>query len=217
MTSPRLSFIVEHYDTLAQMIKKYQLFYYPEDCSIEMYDIKNLRIFLKRIVNPEIKSSTLYLGSEISIYSRQYKIIAYADEFTKKALEEMRTSTFAMILPPAYMSIGKIIDIVQSNGFAISKLKMNKLSTKEVINYLKIHNTNEVSAELLGSDYVVGMELVKANAVAELKKLLREVITKSIKESLVMICSEDENMALQEIKYYFSLKHQPQLSNKLIT
>ena len=56
MTSPRLSFIVEHYDTLAQMIKKYQLFYYPEDCSIEMYDIKNLRIFLKRIVNPEIKS-----------------------------------------------------------------------------------------------------------------------------------------------------------------
>ena len=99
MTSPRLSFIVEHYDTLAQMIKKYQLFYYPEDCSIEMYDIKNLRIFLKRIVNPEIKSSTLYLGSEITIYSRQYKIIAYAHEFTKKALEETRTSTFAMILP----------------------------------------------------------------------------------------------------------------------
>ena len=45
MTSPRLSFIVEHYDTLAQMVKKYQLFYYPEDASIEMYDIKNLRIF----------------------------------------------------------------------------------------------------------------------------------------------------------------------------
>ena len=172
MTSPRLSFIVEHYDTLAQMIKKYQLFYYPEDCSIEMYDIKNLRIFLKRIVNPEIKSSTLYLGSDITIYSRQYKIIAYADEFTKKALEEIRISTFAMILPPAYMSIGRIIDIIQNNGFAISKLKMNKLSTKEVINYLKIHNTNEVSAELLGSDYVVGLELVKANAVAELKKIL---------------------------------------------
>ena len=213
MTSPRLSFIVEHYDTLAQMIKKYQLFYYPEDSSIQMYDIKNLRIFLKRIVNPEIKSSTLYLGSEISIYSRQYKIIAYADEFTKKALEEMRASTFAMILPPAYMSIGKIIDIVQSNGFAISKLKMNKLSTKEVLNYLKIHNTNDISPELLGSDFVVGMELVKANAVAELKKILNEIINKSIKEGPAMICSEDENMALQEIKYYFSLKHQPQLSN----
>jgi len=213
MTSPRLSFIVEHYDTLAQMIKKYQLFYYPEDLSIEMYDIKNLRIFLKRIINPEIKASTLYLGSEITIYSRQYKIIAYADEFTKKALEEIRTSSFVLILPPAYMSIGKIIDIIQNNGFAISKLKMNKLSTKEVITYLKIHNTNEVSAELVSSDFVVGMELVKANCVAELKKLLNEVINKSVKEGPAMICSDDENMALQEIKYYFSLKHQPQLSN----
>ena len=141
MSSPHLSFIAEHYDTLAQMIKKYQLFYYPDDSSIEMYDIKNQRIFLKRIINPEIKSSTLYLGSEITIYSRQYKIIAYGDEFTKKALEEIRTSTFAMILPPVYMSIGKIIDIIQANGFAISKLKMNKLSTKEVINYLKIIQT----------------------------------------------------------------------------
>ena len=125
----------------------------------------------------------------------------------------MRTSTFAMILPPAYMSIGSIIDIIQTNGFAISKLKMNKLSTKEVTNYLKIHNTNEVSPELLGSDFVVGMELVKANAVAELKKLLNEVINKTVKEGPAMICSEDVNMALQEIKYYFSLKHQPQLSN----
>ena len=212
MSSPRLSFIVEHYDTLAQMIKKYQLFYYPEDASIEMYHIKNLRIFLKRIVNPEIKSSVLYLGSELTIYSRQYKIIAYADEFTKKALEEIRVSTFAMILPPAYMSIGKIIDIIQNRGFTISKLKMNKLSTKEVLNYLKIHNTGEVSAELLGSDFVVGMELVKANSVAEFKKILTEV-NQSIKEGPAMICSLDENMAYQEIKYYFSLKHQPQLSN----
>ena len=187
MTSPRLSFIVEHYDTLAQMVKKYQLFYYPEDCSIEMYDIKNLRIFLKRIINPEIKSSTLYLGSEITIYSRQYRIIAYADEFTKKALEEIRTSSFALILPPAYMSFGKIIDIIQNNGFQISKLKMNKLSTKEVVTFLKIHNSNEVSAELISSDFVVGLEVVKSNCVAELKKLFNEVISKAVKEGPAMI------------------------------
>lgn len=94
MTSPRLSFIVEHYDTLAQMVKKYQLFYYPEDGSIEMYDIKNLRIFLKRIVNTEVKTSSLYIGSEISIYSRQYKIIAFADEFTKKIFRKYSYLSF---------------------------------------------------------------------------------------------------------------------------
>lgn len=215
MSSAHLSFIVEHYDTLAQIIKKYQLFYYPDDNSIEIHDIKNQKIFLKRIVNPEIKSSKLYIGSDITIYSRQYKVVAFADEFTKKALEEYRSSTFAMILPPAYMSMGKIIDIIENNGFIINKLKMNKLSSKEISNFLKIHNTNEVSGELIASDFVVGMELVKANSVAELKKLISEVITKTIKEDQgpLMICSDSDIMAKEEIKYYFSLKHQPQLSN----
>ena len=214
MTSPRLSFIVEHYDTLAQMVKKYQLFYYPEDASIEMYDIKNLRIFLKRIVNPEVKTSSLYIGSEISIYSRQYKIIAFADEYTKKTLENVRTSVFALILPSAYMIIGKIIDIIQTNGFIINKLKMNKLSNKEASNYLKIHNSNEISPEFLSSDFVVGMELVKSNAVAEIDKLVKNEINNLTKENNpIIIYSNDLNIAQQEINYYFNIKHQPQLSN----
>ena len=214
MTSPRLSFIVEHYDTLPQMVKKYQLFYYPEDASIEMYDIKNLRIFLKRIVNPEVKTSSLYIGSEISIYSRQYKIIAFADEYTKKTLENVRTSVFALILPSAYMIIGKIIDIIQTNGFIINKLKMNKLSNKEASNYLKIHNSNEISPEFLSSDFVVGMELVKSNAVAEIDKLVKNEINNLTKENNpIIIYSNDLNIAQQEINYYFNIKHQPQLSN----
>ena len=216
MTSPRLSFIVEHYDTMAQIVKKYQLFYYLEDASIEMYDIKNHRIFLKRIVNPEVKTSSLYIGSEISIYSRQYKIIAFADEFTKKSLENIRTSVFALILPSAYMLIGNIIDIIQKNGFIINKLKMNKLSNKEASNLIKIHNVNndQINPELLSSDFVVGMELVKSNAVAEIEKLFQSEINKLNKENnCLMIYSNDLGVAQQEINYYFSIKHQPQLSN----
>ena len=183
MTSPRLSFIVEHYDTMAQMVKKYQLFYYPEDASIEMFDIKNLRIFLKRIVNPEVKTSSLYIGSEITIYSRQYKIISFADEFTKKSLENIRTSTFALILPSAYMLIGKIIDTIQKNGFIINKLKMNKLSNKEASNLLKIHtpNNTQITPDYLGSDFVVGMELVKSNVIAEIEKLAKSEINNLMK------------------------------------
>ena len=216
MTSPRLSFIVEHYDTMAQMVKKYKLFYYPEDASIEMFDIKNLRIFLKRIVNPEVKTSSLYIGSEITIYSRQYKIISFADEFTKKSLENIRTSTFALILPSAYMLIGKIIDTIQKNGFIINKLKMNKLSNKEASNLLKIHtpNNTQITPDYLGSDFVVGMELVKSNVIAEIEKLAKSEINNLTKENAeIMIYSTDLNSAQQEINYYFSLKHQPQLSN----
>ena len=208
MLSARLSFIVEHYDTLAQMVKKYQLFFYPEDASIEMYDIKNQRIFLKRIINPEVKTTSLYIGSEISIYSRQYKIIAFADEFTKKSFENVRTSVFALILPSAYMLIGKIIDIIQRNGFLINKLKMNKLSSKESFNFLKIHNSNsnEITPEFLGSDFIVGMELIKSNALVEIEKLAREEINTLTKENTpIMIYSNDYGLAQQEINYYFSI------------
>ena len=112
------------------------------------------------------------------------------------------------------MLLGKIIDIIQRNGFLINKLKMNKLSSKEASNFLKIHNSNEITPEFLGSDFIVGMELVKSNAVAEIEKLAKEEINNLIKENTpVMIYSNDLNLAKQEISYYFSLKHQPQLSN----
>ena len=114
------------------------------------------------------------------------------------------------------MLIGKIIDIIQRNGFLINKLKMNKLSSKESFNFLKIHNSNsnEITPEFLGSDFIVGMELIKSNALVEIAKLAREEINTLTKENTpIMIYSNDYGLAQQEINYYFSIKHQPQLSN----
>ena len=43
-----------------------------------------------------------------------------------KIILELRT--FAMIKPDAYTNIGKIIDIIERNGFTIANLKMTKFS-----------------------------------------------------------------------------------------
>ena len=50
------------------------------------YDIKNHKIFLKKIHYPDIKLEDLYLGNVIMCYNRQLKIVAFGDEFTKKNL-----------------------------------------------------------------------------------------------------------------------------------
>ena len=109
-----------------------------------MYNIKNLHIFLKRIVNPEIKTSTLYLGSEITIYSGQYKIIAYADEFTKKALEEILTSSFAIILNQISPTSNKIINLFNMNNNINHSLNNHKNTSYTVFNQCK-RNANSIS------------------------------------------------------------------------
>jgi len=44
--------------------------YYPNDKTIEMHDLKNKRVFLKRCENPNISLNDLYIGSILNIYSR---------------------------------------------------------------------------------------------------------------------------------------------------
>jgi hypothetical protein len=50
------------------------------------YDIKNHKIFLKKILYPEVKLSDLYIGNVVVCFNRQLKIVAFGDEFTKKEL-----------------------------------------------------------------------------------------------------------------------------------
>lgn len=57
------------------------------------YDIKNQKIFLKKIVYPDISIEDLFIGNVIVCYNRQLKIVDFADEFTKKSLIGENTQT----------------------------------------------------------------------------------------------------------------------------
>ncbi len=212
----RFAFICEYFDPQASLVRQYQLFFYPEDESIEIFDIKTKRIFLKKIIDPYISSKDIYLNAEINVYSRKLKLVQYADEFTRNAFEENKTSSFALILPSAYLSIGKIIDIILQNNFTISKMKMNKLTQNEAEKFLEIHNSNDISINDLSSDLIVGIEIVKKNCINDFKTLIQSEIIKSIKtegQGIPIISSNNEKIAQLEINYYFSIRHQPQLSN----
>ena len=212
----RFCFIGEYFDMMASLVRQYQIFFYPEDQSIEIFDIKNKKLFLRRIINPDVTQKDIFLGADVNIYSRKIKIVAYGDSFTEKTFEEIRSSTFALILPGAYMSIGKIIDIVNASGFSISKLKMNKLGQAEAEEFLKIHGECEVSAMEICSDLVVGLELVKKKAIEDLKQCIAGVIAQNVKSENnkpLMICSNDSDKAKMEIEFFFGMKHSPQLTN----
>ena len=78
--------------------------------SIEMYDVKNKRIFLKRQEIPTLQLDDFYVGSQVTILSRVLKVTDYGDMFTRRRFESQRERTFAMIKPDAYTAMGKVID-----------------------------------------------------------------------------------------------------------
>ena len=45
-------FNLDWYDEQAHIVRKYVLYYHPVQNQIEMYDVKNARIFLKRMEVP---------------------------------------------------------------------------------------------------------------------------------------------------------------------
>ena len=119
-------FIVEWFDAQASIIRKYNLTYYLSDNTIDMFDIKNKRIFLKRTAYDGISLEDLRVGSIITVYSRQLKVVEYADLFTKGAFEAASERTFAMIKPDAYLNIGKILSQIHQAGFKINQMKMSR-------------------------------------------------------------------------------------------
>lgn len=117
----------------------------------------------------------MYLGSVVTVYSRQLKLVDYGDVFTRKHCESLRSRTFAMIKPDAYTNIGKIIDIAIKNGFTISRMKMFKWTPEQAQGFYAEHKGKGFFGDLCGfmsSDVAVGLELVADNAVQRWRELI---------------------------------------------
>jgi len=70
---------------MGELTRKYNLTYWPKDGSLSMFDLAKHRLFLKRVVNKDISfPNDLYVGKTIVVYSRQLKVISYADLVTKQ-------------------------------------------------------------------------------------------------------------------------------------
>ena len=228
----RFCFITEYYDSYATIVRKLQVIYYPKDGTVEIYDMKNKKIFLKRCAVPGINFKDLYLGNDINIYSRLHKLIEYGDDYTKNYFEEIRSNSFGLIKPDAYLNIGKIIDCIYQNGFSITRLKLCKMSIDDAsLFYNNVQNSPsfQTMINFISSDYVVGIDLVKKNAIKDWLALLgpedSELAKKNSPNSLRGIFGKDaiqnaihgsltSSDAKRESSLIFNkIRHQPILNN----
>jgi len=141
----RYCFTVSWMDVSASLQRMYQLIFYTADGTVEMYDLKNRRTFLKRCDYPNVSAKDLYKGGIVTIYSRQLEIVDYGDDFTRKIFESASASVTVKIAPGQLSSMGRIVDAIQTAELNISELR---LLPDGLVLKLTGSNTTETWAEL---------------------------------------------------------------------
>lgn len=79
-----LAFIAEWFDKMACVNKRFRIIFYPVDNSVEIIDLKTRKQHLKRIHFADLTQQDLFVGNTFDIYGRRYKIVEFADKFTKE-------------------------------------------------------------------------------------------------------------------------------------
>lgn len=171
----RYAFIAEWYDVNAALIRNYHFLYYQNDSTIEMFDIQNKRVFLKRSKFENLSVKDLYIGSIINVHARQLKLTDYADQLTKNKLEKSRSRTFAMIKPEALIHSGAIISRIYEENFVICQIKKVQLTRADAANFYDEHKGKPFFGELLDyltSGPVIALELMGEDCVKKWRACL---------------------------------------------
>ncbi|XP_072540247.1 nucleoside diphosphate kinase homolog 7 isoform X2 [Salminus brasiliensis] len=171
----RFAFLAEWYDPSAALLRRYQLLFYPKDCSVEMFDVKNQRTFLRRTKYDDLHPEDLFVGNRVSVFSRQLNLIDYGDQYTANKLGSRKERTLAMIKPDAVAKVGDIIQMIYDAGLIVTKAKMTKLTWKQAADFYMEHQSKSFFNNLVqfvSSGPVIVMELMGDEAVSVWRKVL---------------------------------------------
>ncbi|XP_026759040.2 nucleoside diphosphate kinase 7-like [Galleria mellonella] len=164
----KYSFIGEWYDNQASLIRRFNVFYYPTDDTIEMYDLKNRKTFVRRVKINGITLENFYIGCTLYILGRLIKIVDFACEDTKKKLQKDMQVTFAMIKPVPTNVAGKILTHFYDHGLRVTKMKKTRLTADDINIIYSTQVTDSTFPFLLDfltGQLVYGLELVGKDAV----------------------------------------------------
>ncbi|XP_068608779.1 nucleoside diphosphate kinase homolog 7-like [Brachionichthys hirsutus] len=171
----RCAFLTEWYDRTAGLLRRFQLFYYPKDSSVEMFDVKNQRIFLRRTKYDDFHPEDLFIGNRVNVFSRQLHLIDYGDQYTANKLGSRKERTLALIKPDVINKIGDAIELIYASNLIVTKAKMTKLTWSQAADFYAEHHSKPFFNSLVhfvSSGPVVAMELMGDEAMSIWRRLL---------------------------------------------
>jgi|UniRef100_A0A7S4LP05 nucleoside-diphosphate kinase len=218
---PRLAFVVDYDDPQAGITRKYQLMYFLTDKTIEMFDIKNRRIFLKRCPYASLEVNDLYLGATITIFSRQLQVSEYGDEHTRKVFSKKSEATLGIIKPDGYEKMGEIFRCLSKEGIRVKNIHMVQMTQEEAAHFFERHQGQPYYRDLIQHMIaypVIALHLVGEDCITRWNKILGPADPVQAKQAAPVslrakygtstvcnIChgSEDPQVADSEILFFF--------------
>ncbi|XP_012278664.1 nucleoside diphosphate kinase 7 [Orussus abietinus] len=170
----RYSFEAEWYDKMSCILKTFYLYFYPIDNSVELFDRKARKVFLRRSKCDGLEAKDFFVGGMVNIFSRNLKILDYADESTKKKLASSMQRTCAMLKPDVMDKMGEILKKITYHNFHIGNIKMVHL-TREQARELYKDRANYKASDIqnfMASGLVLVLELLGENAISKWVELL---------------------------------------------
>ncbi|XP_076753169.1 nucleoside diphosphate kinase homolog 7 [Xylocopa sonorina] len=179
-------FEAEWYDKRASILKKFYLCYYPFDNTVELFDIKARKTFLRRTKCEGIQAKDFYVGATVAIFSRSIKITDYADCATRVKLQTKMQKTFAMVKPNVIDKLGEILKCIIASNFHIANIKMMKLTQEEASEFCKDKEETTIAyvVNFLTSGPIVALELLGDHAITRWQEAMgpedsREAVAKA--------------------------------------
>ncbi|XP_070512537.1 nucleoside diphosphate kinase homolog 7-like isoform X1 [Cardiocondyla obscurior] len=171
--SNRYAFEAEWYDKIACMLKKFYVYYYPFDNTVELFDLKTKKTFLRRTTCEGIMAKDFYVGGVITIFSRCIKITGYADAYTKTKLEMQLQKVFVLLKPGVIDYMGEILKDITNYDFRITNIKMTMLTVNNIeeCGFAKDVIDKEFVINYFISGPVVALELLGGNGIVRWQEL----------------------------------------------
>jgi nucleoside-diphosphate kinase len=172
---PSYSVKVEFFDEKAELVRPYILAFHTEKGEIELYDIRLARPFLKRTTAHNITKDDLYIGNKLLINGRQYDVVEYGDDTTRRAFDTQMQHTYAMLKPGFHHRLGEAIDRIYQSGLKVVQLRLGLVSRETASKFYGEHQGKpfyETLVEYITSGPIVAMELVGSRAISEWRRLI---------------------------------------------
>jgi len=141
----------------------------------QQFDMKTKRLFLKRIEYLQLSAQDFFIGALVNINSRQMKILAFGNDYTREAYSSFMETTLAMIKPDGVKNMGAIIDAIYEDGFKITRLKMVRLTQVEAEQFYAVHEGKPFFNSLVAymtSGKIVALELSANDAISKWRALI---------------------------------------------
>jgi nucleoside-diphosphate kinase len=172
---PSYSVKLEFFDEKAELVRPYLLAFHTEKGEIELYDIRLARPFLKRTTAHTITKDDLYIGNKLLINGRQYDVVEYGDDATRRAFDTQMQHTYAMLKPGFHHRLGEAIDRIYQAGLKVVQLRFGLVSRETASKFYGEHQGKpfyETLVQYITSGPIVAMELVGSGAISEWRRLI---------------------------------------------